>query len=304
MTVQIKSTSKKFQPISNWSVEEIKKFNEKVISETEAEYKEFIEDYGQNICYLCKKPFDYFDIKSPCMHWFLRPDGCEKKHFPIIFNNFDCFRIYPYLCWLANTESPFKNINNLAEERGKNKIFETTIKYKNYEWSISCSVGCFKGIHGSFKGSQPHYHFQMKINGKIFISYNDFHINFTDYDLWTIAAQRGEFSNVKYHQFRSMGMQDALDTIQPKILLKGMKATANDKNATYHLQTMVEADEGTSISGDEIADLIKEHNRTGMPMAVLFKRLKNVRAKTIISPGPGVPEMASRIGGRGSKRKK
>ena len=27
MTVQIKSTSKKFQPISNWSVEEIKKFN-------------------------------------------------------------------------------------------------------------------------------------------------------------------------------------------------------------------------------------------------------------------------------------
>lgn len=304
MTTQSKTSSKKFQPMSKWSVDQIKKFNDMVISETEAEYKEFINDFKQNICYLCKKPFDCFDIKSPCMHWLLRPEGCEKKHFSIIFNNFDCFRIYPYLCWLANTESPFKNINNLVEEKGKNKIFETTIKYKNYEWSFSCSVGCFKGVHGSFKGSKPHYHFQMKKNDLIFITYNDFHINFTDYDLWTIAVQKGEFSNVKHHQFRSMGIQDALDTIQPETLLGGMKATTDEKSATYHIQTMVEADEGTSISGNELADLVKEYNKTGVPMAVLMKRLKNVKVKTIITPGPGVPKMASRVGGRGNKRKK
>jgi hypothetical protein len=67
---------------------------------------------------------------------------------------------------------------------------------------------------------------------------------------------------------------------------------------------MMTAKDGSLISGDAIAELIRESKRTGVPFAKLASKIKNASIKTIITPGPGVPDIASRKGGRGSGKKK
>ncbi len=42
-----------------------------------------------------------------------------------------------------------------------------------------------------------------------------------------------------------------------------------------------------------------ERKRTGVSMAKLVQRLKNVKVQTFISSGPGVPEIAARKRNRG-----
>ena len=238
------------------------------------------------------------------MHWLLRPVGVDKKHLSHVFDNFDYFRIYALLCWLANVEAPMRNVNNLREEKPENKVLELTIKYKNLEWSFSSADSCFNGNHkkDGLPSSKPHYRFQMKIDERIFVKYSDFQVPFTEYDLWCFSIQRGEDEQIKYVTWRG-GIQDAFDAIPPEAILEAMKATDDETKATFHMQVMLDADEGKTISGDEIADLIKERNRTGEPLAKLVKRLKNVNVKTVIMPGPAIPEIAGRRGGRGSTKK-
>ncbi len=247
---------------------------------------------------MCNKSFSSFDVNEPCLHWLLRPPGFDKKHLPQVYSQYDYNRIQPYLRWLANAEVPFKNINDLIEEKSSKKIIENTIRYKNFEWSFSCSSGDLKGHPNSQSGNMPHYHLQIKINGRVFISYSDFHIPFTDYDLWIFAAKRGDFGKIKSFSFYDIGMQGVLDQIPTESLLEGMQSTLQEDRATFHLSTMLEADPETTISGDDIADIIEESKKTGVTIAKLIRRLKNVRATTIIQPGPGVPEIAGRKGGR------
>lgn len=284
--------------------EEIKEMNERTINESEEEYTEFIKDYKIGICYLCQKRYDAFVLSNPCMHWLLRPAGLDKKHLSQVFDNFDYFRIYALLCWLANTEDPMRNVNNLREEKSEKKALELTIVYKNLEWSFSSANSCFNGNHkkDGLPSGKPHYHFQMKIDGRIFVKYSDFHIPFTEYDLWCFSIQRGENEQVKYITWRG-SIQDAFDAIPPEAILEGMKATDDESKATFRMQVMIEPVEGKTISGNEIADLIKERNRTGEPLAKLVKRLKNVNIKTVIMPGPAIPEIVGRRGGRGSTKK-
>lgn len=283
---------------SKLTPQQIKKMNERTVRETEKEYIEFKDALKRDECYLCHKKFSYFSIDHPCIHWLLRPSGFDKKHFPIVFTRFDYWRINPYLRWLANSEALFRNINDLVEEKCSSKVVEQTIKYKNFEWSFSCSKTDITGHSLKIRGRKPHYHFQMKIDGNIFIKYSDFHIPFTDYDLWVFAIVRNEFDQIKHVQTHGMGMQGVIDELPPRTLLDAMINTSEESEATWNPQTIVEAMPGKTISGDEIADLIKKSIETKIPIARLIKNLKNIKIKTIIMPGPGVPKIAARKGGR------
>ena len=136
----------------------------------------------------------------------------------------------------------------------------------------------------------------MKKNGLVVIKYNNFHIPFTDYDQFCFAVSRGEFDCLKSGHIESAGMQALYDNFSPEELLNLMKKSPDDDESRmqFNIQTMVQVDQGTTISGSDIAALIKEHNRTGVPMAKLLRKLKNVEATSIITPGPGVPEIAER----------
>jgi hypothetical protein len=56
------------------------------------------------------------------------------------------------------------------------------------------------------------------------------------------------------------------------------------------------ADEGSAISGDDLADLLEEVRQKGVTIASLLNKLPNVKVQTIVTPGPAVVEQATRSG--------
>lgn len=301
-----KGDYKKFNEfLNNIPIEEFKKKNEEELDKTAQDFREFKEALKKGICCYCGYPITHFSDKKPCFHWLLKPKGFKTKHFPLLYKQKSFHQINAYLRWTANSETPIRNINDLAEERSSTKIIEETIKYKNLEWSFSCSGGCMSGdSHKDKNGNSiPHYHFQMKVNGLVIIKYGQFHIPLNDYDQFCFAVERGEFDRLKAGHIEGAGMQALFEHFTPEELLDYMKdASDKEASAPFRIQTLVAADEGTTISGDEIADLLEEHKKTRIPIAKLIRNLKNVTATSYITPGPGIPEIAARkVNRRGKK---
>ena len=267
--------------------------NERQMKVMEAERARFVDAHAKGMCYICSLPYDQYDPAQPCAHWLLRPAGMKKELVASVLEKYGCFRSQAFVRWLANAQAFGVQINDLSLESDPTKVFETTIVYKNFEWSYTCGNGDLAGHMDSTYGREPHFHFQMRIDGRPFIDYSDYHPILTDYDLFVVQAKRNELPGVVYREGFGAGMNDvmnmALDTE-----LEGMTVSSNDADAQFNLQTLVQADPGTSISGDTIAKLAEESKRTGTPMAVLMRRLQNASVKTMIEPGPLVPEKASR----------
>ncbi|WP_151705494.1 hypothetical protein [Nitrincola alkalilacustris] len=149
------------------------------------EHRRFKEHYEREECYLCGKPFKTLSKSEPCIHWLLRRCKFKAKDFSKIYQAFDYHQISSYLRWVANQERFQGNINDLVDEKGERKIIQTTIKWKNIEWTFDCSKTDYEG-HGSGNSSFPHYHFQMRIDGKQFINFNSHHISFSEKDLFNL----------------------------------------------------------------------------------------------------------------------
>lgn len=269
--------------------------NKEQTIQDEKDFQDLKEELAQDKCSFCGNLLTHFTVRKPCFHWFLwRANGLRKKHFGVLFEQKSFHQIESYLRWVANCETPIRNINDLAEEKSPSKFIEKTIKYKNIEWSFSCSQGDLLGHKDKHEGKMPHYHFQMKINDNVVINYGAFHIPFCDYDEFCFAVERGEFDRLKSAHIHGAGMQSMFENLSPEELIDAMVRADDEDNAQFNLNTLVEADEGTTISGDEIADMFEESKRTGVPMAKLIHKLKNVKTQTFISPGPAVPEIAAR----------
>ncbi len=267
------------------------------------DFQSLKESLAEGKCFYCKNPLTHFSQKKPCFHWLLwKAPGLKKKHFEILFNQKSYHELDAYLRWVANTDVPIRNINDLVEEKSSKKFIETTIRYKNLEWSFSCSYGDLQGHKDKYKGQVPHFHFQMKKDCNVVINYNYFHILFKDYDEFSFAIKRGEIDRLKAGHVHGAGMQTLLENMNPDKLIDSMRGTNSEEDAQFKVDTLLVAEEGTTISGDEIANLFEERKKTGESMAKLVRKLKNVKIKTIIAPGPGVPEIASRNANRGVKK--
>lgn len=269
----------------------------------ERDFEELKAALAEGGCNYCGNPISHFSDKKPCFHWLLKPKGFKKKHFPLLFREKSFHQLEAYLRWVANCDKPFKNINDLVEEKSSSKFIEETIRYKNIEWSFSCSHGDRIGHKDKHEGRVPHYHFQMKVDGNVIINYNGFHIPFDDYDEFSFAVKAGRFDRLKAGHVHGAGMQAIFENIDPEELIDGLRYTEDEENALLNTSIFVQADEGTTISGDEIIELIEERNRTGVSMAKLVKKLKNVKVQTLITPGPGVPKIDSRNANRRKSRK-
>ena len=113
----------------------------------------------------------------------LRPPGFTKDDLLAVANVYGYRSLSCYLRWVANEDAKALGINDLREE-GTGKFIEETIRYKQFEWSFSCSQNDYEGHKTNSPDLQkPHYHFQMRINRRSFIKYNDFHVPFTEHDL-------------------------------------------------------------------------------------------------------------------------
>jgi len=282
------------------SPEKIQKLNERNLARNERNFAQFKFDLNRGYCWVCQKPLKSFAAMMPCQHWLLMPNGFRKKHFPILYELKTYDKLEGFLRWYSNAVSPLTGINDIKDEHNPDDLMGLTISQGDLEWSFSCPPSCFSGNHNKHG---PHYHFQMRIKGRQFINYGDFHIPLSEYEKWLIDIDNDRNLNIKRRDVHGMGIGSMFEQIDSDILLEGMRKTEDDKKAQFHLQTLVMSDSEKGISGDEIADLIEESKRTGVPMAQLVKRLQNVRTRVIIEPGPSIAKSAPRTRKRRGKKR-
>ncbi|RQW64987.1 hypothetical protein [Vibrio viridaestus] len=265
----------------------------------EKEYAEFLAHYKDDNCYLCGKSFNTISSSDPCLHWLLRRCKFRKKDFLKLKEKFDFYQISAFLRWVAHAESGVKNINNLKEESSDRKLFETTIKWKNIEWTLDCSKNDFNGHEGT-NTDFPHWHFQMRIDGRQFINFNDYHVQFSKDDLLKLTLANDDSSGF-LHTFGpgGEGMQEHMDKIaeDPDDFIQNALATDDPDKGVVHMQSIVMAPDG-GIPGEKIDEAMKLARDTGKTLAQCFREVlgndDGVSISTIASPSESVPEIAKR----------
>lgn len=278
--------------------DEIDRISQSNVDRTLEEHEEFKTSFKRGHCYICDHPIASFSKKRPCIHWFLRPKGFKKNDVLAVAEKFNFFQIQTYLRWVANTNGFAKNVNDLPEESSGTKIVELTIRYKNLEWSFSCGESDFKGHQTSQHAKYPHYHFQMHADNRPLIKFSDFHIPFAEEDIFGIEAKR-QLPHIVKHKFPGgEGMSEVLNDQRLEALVADGRSTDGGDDAALHLDTIVMADEGTTISGDDLYKIFQEAKAKGVTVASLMHKvpIKNASTRVFVTPGPGVVELAQRTG--------
>jgi hypothetical protein len=286
---------KKF--LESISPEEIERKNRIQEEENERVYFQFIAAQKLNKCFLCGLPLNEFDKTKFCYHWFLYPFGIKKRDFDNFLHRIVLryFNLDSYFRWLANYEKPFRNINDLSGDIQSNQVFQYTIKYKSIEWSISASHSDVEGHNDSQFGREPHFHLQMKVNDLIFIKFNDYHLRFSDEDLFNLELihQNEGRIGIGYHKGQGISVIEAQDNL--KILDDKMTLVDDESTATFRTQTFIQAPDGKPIEGELVQKLLEESNKTKIPFRRLLKKYRtDCKITTIISAGDGVPKMKNR----------
>jgi hypothetical protein len=263
-------------------------------------HDEFIEGLKIGKCFLCDGQMDSFEVDKPCFHWFTNPQGIKKKYFesylqkPIGF-----FQLDSYFRWLANTEKPIGNINDLKDETSATSYIEATYKYKDIEWAFSIGHTDKEGHLNSQVGSTPHYHIQMKVGGRVFLNFNNFHIPFSDSDLFTIEMleQVGDKAKLGHSYGYGIGILEDEEILEQ--IDEVLTVTDDYENAPFNRQTMIVAKEGQTISGDMIKMAFDESKITKQPIGKIMQRLlneanMNANIVSVLYPGDGVPKIKKR----------
>lgn len=279
--------------------------NEKERLKTEKDYKNFSISFEDGQCYYCSRPLKTFSEKNSCLHWLLRPKGFKKKHFPILYEKFTFFRISSYVRWVATIGGPMKNINDIQAEHPGGKLIDFTARFKYITWSFSCGKSDYEGHKTTKSGNFPHYHMQIKLNGNIFIRYNDFHIPFHNDDLFYIELFTKHKDFAVHSYGHGAGMQELMKNKEGlQFIVDNSVPTDNFEDATSRLTTMVMAKDGETISGNIIADAMKEAKESERTFASIIQEKlsdSNADITTIVSPGDGVPESQQRTGRKKKK---
>lgn len=297
MTQAIKAKGKDFAKFLDSLPEEVReRGNEESFRAAVAEHQRFVEYFGKGDCYLCKRPLSSFSKKQPCPHWLLKPRGFKKYDLLAITQHYGFYQIQSFLRWVANQEGFARNINDLPDEGSGTKLFEVTIKYKTLEWAFSCAESDYQGHATSQHAKHQHYHFQMRIERRPFINYSDFHVPFCEMDIVNIEAMRALPGKVKQRFSFGEGMHDVLnDATVEGIVNVTVPGDASDE-APFKIDTIAMAEEGKTISGDDLYEIIQEAKTMNVTVASLMHRLPNSLTRVIVTPGPGVVEQAPRAG--------
>lgn len=277
------------------SQEDLRLQNEQDSARSKAEHERFVEAYSREECYLCGKPLKTISKSEPCVHWLLRQCKFKKKDFPLIYARFGYTQIAAFLRWSANQERFLSSINDLEAERNDRKVFEYTIRWRNIEWTFDCSENDYTG-HKGMSSSHPHYHFQMRIDARPFIDFGDFHVPFSEEDLFSLDLSR-TFPEHFHHSFgeAGAGMQAAVE-FDPELIVSESSHTDNEDEATYRLQTIIVGSKEKPITKEQLSAMFEESERTGQTLAHLArKHLPDAETiKTIVSAADSIPEIAKR----------
>lgn len=276
----------------------IEEKNHQQSEENKAVHKEFISNLRIGKCFMCGLDMNAFIESKPCFHWFTYPSGIKKKNFEKYLQNpIGFFQLDSYFRWLANSEVFMTNINDLKDETSSMSYLETTYKYKNIEWAFSIGKTDLEGHSAAKVGNNPHYHIQMKVNDNIFLKFNDFHIPFSDQDLFVIELQEQASDKVVKRSSIGAGMSVIEDTEFMRELDEHMLRSANNSTAPFNRQTIIIAQEGESITDEMINNAYEESKRTNIPVSkIIHNYLPGAEVIVQITPGEGMPPMTKRSG--------
>jgi hypothetical protein len=281
---------------------EIDRVNELNRKEAAAQHQEFREAFRAGTCSFCGSPLLSFDATKPCRHWLLKPEGVRKEHIEKLATQLSWMILENYVRWVANEEAFAQNINDLGDE-GTRKLVELTVKYKKLEWSFSCGETDLAGHEGGGDHSKvPHWHFQMYVDGKPFVRYNDYHLPLSEADAGFLEFMRAHPGQVHRRLAGGAGMSEVFnESMLEELVAKGRSGENEEdvERAPIKLDTVIMAGPGTSISGEDIYNLIQAARAEGVTATSKLRELKNVSVKTVVSAGPGVVNQAPR-----SKRKR
>lgn len=268
--------------------------------ENKKDYDAFVSNFKRNRCYECNLKLDVFDDTKVCFHWLLQPGKAKKKDidFNALFQKYGCFRIRAWLRFLANADKPVVNINDVAYDT-KN-ILEETIRYKDNKWSFFCTPSDLKGHPTGTHGTKPHFHFDMQTNDGQFVKFGENHFNFTDEDLHTIKMRNGEIEDFEYSDMLGIGLKEYIKNFG----IEGLQPASNEDDAMCDVQTIVIAEDGYTLSGDDLVRLFqaaKEKNTVAANLVEQFN--KHAAIKKYIVPGKAMPEKRVRTKVRTKKKK-
>ena len=282
--------------IASLSQSDLTKGNQIQRQQVEREYKEFLEQFKIGSCYLCNKPLKSFSKKSPCAHWLLKPKGFKKNDLPAIAKLYGFSQLQSFLRWVANQDGFARNINDLPEEGSGSKLFEVTIKYKNLDWAFSCAESDYLGHATSQHAKYPHYHLQMRVDKRSFINYNDFHVPFSEMDIIEIEAKRLLPNKIKQQHSFGEGMRDILNDETVEHIVRNSIPTKVRDKADFEIDTIVIAQEGETINGDDLNKIIQEAKKNNVTIASLIHKLPNSNTQVIVTAGSSIVEQTPRSG--------
>ncbi|MCW1949249.1 MAG: hypothetical protein KIH89_002255 [Candidatus Shapirobacteria bacterium] len=282
----MKTKPEDFQPFINRMMAdpELKSGLESDHLDSERQYQQFKKNFLKGKCYLCGENITRCDYSKPCIHWLLRAHKrIKKKNIEEALKTKELNQIIAYLRWVANFEENLSQINDFeAYEKRDGLVYQETIKYSNLSWTFWIKEGDLNG-HTGKQIDFPHYHLHMTIDGKNFISFGEMHLPLTEYDIFVIYARIGKYPKIGFITPHGESFSDIFNFIPKEELLDGMVSSGDDTNAPFHLQTFIEAKPGKMLKGEDIAKIVKEHNETKIPLAVLAKKL-DANTKVMISP--------------------
>lgn len=258
------------------------------------QFQLFKEHYEREECYLCKKSFKTHSSENPCVHSILRKGKFKKKDFPKIYARFGYTNIAAFCRWCANMEHSLSNINNLSEGVSERKLFSYTVKWKNIEWSFDCSKNDYAGHIGNAI-DYPHYHFQMRIEGKQFINFNDFHVRFSEQDLVILKLSQHPTLGFGFDfGAAGAGMEEAMQ-LNPEDIVQFTSPSKDEEESTYHLSTFIYSPD-VPITGEELRKIFEQSEKEDRTLAsVAQERLSHKAAvSTQISASEHVPQIAGR----------
>lgn len=276
--------------------EEIEKNNQEQLDENTRLFKEFKDAYFRNCCFLCGNKLDYFSPYETCFHWFLRPNGIKKKHFQDYLSEpIGYFKLESYLRWVATMDKFLKNINDLQCETSKSKLKEVTIKYKNIEWSLTFGRTDMEGHPNTPNADFPHFHIQMLLDNRPFIRFNDFHIPFSEEDLFDIMLMQeaNDIIDFKFHKAPGMSVLENEGLL--KEIDKVVQVSDDLESAIFYNRTFITMPEGEAMSHEIIEAIKNESKRTKVPIRHIIKKYyPEAHIVTHVAPASGVPEKKTR----------
>lgn len=281
--------------IQSFSPDYIAQKNEEQLEENKKMFAEFKDAYSKGCCSLCGNKLDYFHPAETCFHWFLKPSGIKKKDFKYYLQEpIGFFRLESYFRWMATLDKFLKNINDLSEEISDSKIREVTIKYKNIEWALNFGKTDLEG-HSGKNSDFPHFHIQMLVDGLPFIGFNDFHIPFSDADLFNIKLMFEASDLIEFQHNQGPGMSFIENEEFLNEIDKFSKIPENIENATFNTQSLIVMPDDETISGDMLSKIFEESKKTKNPVRHLVKKYyPNAKIITQVEPTDDTPEMKRR----------